>query len=167
MGGGCCPPMDLFRSEPMQLVQLIVPIESAYLTVSYLGDLGLLQLKDTNIVMDIQSRYGFCEGSISSLICFLSGGRSLRKARPATLSPESRLGGRIAGENVIPVEECRWEEDAEIRNVRARFRPTSLLDRDDVFPGIPTSPSTLRTHNRRPRFDEAPSATQKANKRRN
>ncbi|CAI0377629.1 unnamed protein product [Linum tenue] len=47
-GGGCCPPMDLFRSEPMQLVQLIVPIESAHLTVSYLGDLGLIQFKDLN-----------------------------------------------------------------------------------------------------------------------
>ncbi|KAL5697367.1 V-type proton ATPase subunit a3 [Ranunculus cassubicifolius] len=47
-GGGCCPPMDLFRSEPMQLVQLIIPIESAHLTVSYLGDLGLLQFKDLN-----------------------------------------------------------------------------------------------------------------------
>ncbi|OWM80297.1 hypothetical protein CDL15_Pgr019577 [Punica granatum] len=46
--GGCCPPMDLMRSEPMQLVQLIIPIESAHLTVSYLGDLGLLQFKDLN-----------------------------------------------------------------------------------------------------------------------
>ncbi|KAL6211511.1 hypothetical protein ACLB2K_016735 [Fragaria x ananassa] len=46
--GGCCPPMDLFRSEPMQLVQIIIPIESAHLTVSYLGDLGLLQFKDLN-----------------------------------------------------------------------------------------------------------------------
>ncbi|XVE67023.1 hypothetical protein DITRI_Ditri08aG0127000 [Diplodiscus trichospermus] len=46
--GGCCPPMDLFRSEPMQLVQLIIPMESAHLTVSYLGDLGLLQFKDLN-----------------------------------------------------------------------------------------------------------------------
>ncbi|GAB4853854.1 V-type proton ATPase subunit a2 [Ancistrocladus abbreviatus] len=47
-GGGCCPPMDLLRSEPMQLVQLIIPIESAHLTVSYLGDLGLIQFKDLN-----------------------------------------------------------------------------------------------------------------------
>ncbi|KAK6253720.1 hypothetical protein QUC31_015440 [Theobroma cacao] len=46
--GGCCPPMDLFRSEPMQLVQLIIPIESAHLTVAYLGDLGILQFKDLN-----------------------------------------------------------------------------------------------------------------------
>ncbi|KAL0561131.1 hypothetical protein IC582_001551 [Cucumis melo] len=46
--GGCCPPMDLFRSEPMQLVQLIIPIESAHRTISYLGDLGLLQFKDLN-----------------------------------------------------------------------------------------------------------------------
>lgn len=47
--GGCCPPMDLFRSEPMQLIQLIIPIESAHCTVSYLGDLGLLQFKDVSI----------------------------------------------------------------------------------------------------------------------
>lgn len=46
--GGCCPPMDLFRSEPMHLVQLILPIESAHLAVAYLGDLGLLQFKDLN-----------------------------------------------------------------------------------------------------------------------
>nr|ACG48850.1 hypothetical protein [Zea mays] len=45
-GGGCCPPMDLMRSEAMQLVQVIIPAESAHLTVSYLGDLGLLQFKD-------------------------------------------------------------------------------------------------------------------------
>ena len=46
--GGCCPPMDLFRSEPMQLIQLIIPMESAHRTISYLGDLGLLQFKDLN-----------------------------------------------------------------------------------------------------------------------
>ncbi|XP_019169256.1 PREDICTED: V-type proton ATPase subunit a3-like isoform X2 [Ipomoea nil] len=46
--GGCFPPMDLFRSEPMQLVQLIIPIESARLSVAYLGDLGLIQFKDLN-----------------------------------------------------------------------------------------------------------------------
>nr|GMD08658.1 V-type proton ATPase subunit A3 [Ipomoea batatas] len=45
---GCVPPMDLFRSEPMQLVQLIIPIESARLSVAYLGDLGLIQFKDLN-----------------------------------------------------------------------------------------------------------------------
>ncbi|KAM1342635.1 hypothetical protein ACFX2F_006936 [Malus domestica] len=42
----CCPPMDLFRSEPMQVVQIIIPIESAHLTVSHLDDLGLIQFKD-------------------------------------------------------------------------------------------------------------------------
>ncbi|XP_057495439.1 V-type proton ATPase subunit a3-like [Actinidia eriantha] len=47
-GGGCCPPMDLFRSEPMQLLQLIIPIESAHQTLAYLGDLGLIQFKDLN-----------------------------------------------------------------------------------------------------------------------
>ncbi|XP_021849943.1 V-type proton ATPase subunit a3 [Spinacia oleracea] len=45
---GCCPPMDLMRSEEMQLVQLIIPLESSHLTVSHLGDLGLLQFKDLN-----------------------------------------------------------------------------------------------------------------------
>ncbi|XP_066396163.1 V-type proton ATPase subunit a3-like [Miscanthus floridulus] len=47
-GGGCCPSMDLMRSDAMQLVQVIIPAESAHLTVSYLGDLGLLQFKDLN-----------------------------------------------------------------------------------------------------------------------
>ncbi|KAJ8763484.1 hypothetical protein K2173_002367 [Erythroxylum novogranatense] len=46
--GGCCPPMDLFRSESMQLVQLIIPVEASHLTVSYIGDLGLIQFKDLN-----------------------------------------------------------------------------------------------------------------------
>lgn len=46
--GGCCPTMDLLRSEPMQLVQIIIPIESAHRTITYLGDLGLFQFKDFN-----------------------------------------------------------------------------------------------------------------------
>ncbi|XVF36022.1 hypothetical protein REPUB_Repub19eG0022400 [Reevesia pubescens] len=40
--------VDLLRSEPMQLVQLIIPNESAHCTISYLGDLGLFQFKDLN-----------------------------------------------------------------------------------------------------------------------
>ncbi|CAK8569052.1 unnamed protein product [Lathyrus sativus] len=40
--------MDMLRSEPMQLVQLIIPIEAAHRTISYLGDLGLFQFKDLN-----------------------------------------------------------------------------------------------------------------------
>ena len=40
-GGGCLPPMDLMRSEEMQLLQVIIPTESAHLAVSNLGDLGL------------------------------------------------------------------------------------------------------------------------------
>ncbi|XP_057975826.1 V-type proton ATPase subunit a2-like [Malania oleifera] len=46
--GGCWPTMDLLRSEPMQLVQLIIPMESAHRTISYLGALGLFQFKDLN-----------------------------------------------------------------------------------------------------------------------
>lgn len=49
MGGGTHrPTMDLLRSEPMQLVQLIIPIESAHRSISYLGDLGFFQFKDLN-----------------------------------------------------------------------------------------------------------------------
>ena len=40
------PAMDLMRSEEMHLVQLIIPIESAHRTISYLGDLSVFQFKD-------------------------------------------------------------------------------------------------------------------------
>ncbi|GJS92255.1 V-type proton ATPase subunit A3 [Tanacetum coccineum] len=43
---GCCPSMDLFRSEEMHLVQIIIPIDSAHFSASYLGDIGLIQFKD-------------------------------------------------------------------------------------------------------------------------
>ncbi|KAF9684402.1 hypothetical protein SADUNF_Sadunf04G0114600 [Salix dunnii] len=49
--------MDLFRSEAMHLVQLIIPIESAHHTVSYIGDLGLIQFKDVRA----HSSLIFCE----------------------------------------------------------------------------------------------------------
>eukprot|EP00897_Mesotaenium_endlicherianum_P007882 jgi/Mesen1/7121/ME000369S06443 len=41
-------PMDLFRSEEMEVVQLIIPAEAAHDTITYLGQLGLLQFKDLN-----------------------------------------------------------------------------------------------------------------------
>lgn len=40
--------MDLLRSEPMQLAQLIIPIESSHQTISRLGDLSIFQFKDLN-----------------------------------------------------------------------------------------------------------------------
>ncbi|KIZ03543.1 V-type H+-transporting ATPase subunit I [Monoraphidium neglectum] len=40
--------IDLWRSEEMQLVQLMVPAESAHDTIGALGDVGLLQFKDLN-----------------------------------------------------------------------------------------------------------------------
>ncbi|XP_018473503.1 V-type proton ATPase subunit a1-like isoform X2 [Raphanus sativus] len=42
------PEMDLMRSEKMTLVQLIIPVESAHRSVTYLGELGLLQFRDLN-----------------------------------------------------------------------------------------------------------------------
>lgn len=46
--GDCCQTMDLLRSEPMHLVQLIIPAESGHTTISYLGDLGVFQFKDVS-----------------------------------------------------------------------------------------------------------------------
>lgn len=40
--------IDLWRSEEMNLVQLIIPSESAHDTVAALGEVGLLQFKDLN-----------------------------------------------------------------------------------------------------------------------
>lgn len=40
--------MDLFRSEEMILAQLIIPVESAHHTMTYMGELGLFQFKDLN-----------------------------------------------------------------------------------------------------------------------
>lgn len=48
LGDPDVPSMDLFRSEEMTLVQLIIPAESAHETVTNLGELGLLQFKDLN-----------------------------------------------------------------------------------------------------------------------
>ena len=47
-GGWASATMDLLRSEPMQLAQLIIPVESAHRTISYLGDLALFQFKDVS-----------------------------------------------------------------------------------------------------------------------
>lgn len=51
--------MDLLRSEAMQLVQLIIPIESAHRTISYLGDLGLFQFNDVIFTSNTFSSYLF------------------------------------------------------------------------------------------------------------
>ena len=40
--------MELFRSETMQLVQMIIPAEAAHATVTALGEIGLVQFRDLN-----------------------------------------------------------------------------------------------------------------------
>lgn len=45
--------MDLFRSESMQLVQIIIPNESAHRTIDYLGEIGLIQFKDVRFLISI------------------------------------------------------------------------------------------------------------------
>lgn len=76
-GGGCCPSMDLMRSEAMQLVQVIIPAESAHLTVSYLGDLGLLQFKDVRLPTPQScARLGCSRPPSSALVRDLAGDRT-------------------------------------------------------------------------------------------
>ncbi|GAB4815451.1 hypothetical protein N2152v2_002497 [Parachlorella kessleri] len=41
-------PLSLFRSEEMQLMQLLIPAESAHQTITALGEVGMLQFKDLN-----------------------------------------------------------------------------------------------------------------------
>ncbi len=40
---------ELFRSEPMQLVQLFMSLEAARDTVDELGEIGLIQFKDVRL----------------------------------------------------------------------------------------------------------------------
>ena len=40
--------MDMFRSEEMELVQLIIPAEAAHDTVQTLGSVGLVAFRDLN-----------------------------------------------------------------------------------------------------------------------
>ncbi|XWS21008.1 hypothetical protein CRYUN_Cryun30bG0018000 [Craigia yunnanensis] len=53
------PTMDLLRSETMQLVQLIIPIESSHRTIFYLGDLGLFQFKDIKRFGEMERKLRF------------------------------------------------------------------------------------------------------------
>lgn len=51
--------MELFRSAEMNLIQLIIPSESAHDTVTYLAELGLIQFKDVWILLPVHSRLAF------------------------------------------------------------------------------------------------------------
>ncbi|XP_057827515.1 V-type proton ATPase subunit a1 isoform X2 [Cryptomeria japonica] len=42
------PAVEQFRSEEMNMVQLIIPVESAHRSITYLGELGCLQFKNLN-----------------------------------------------------------------------------------------------------------------------
>ena len=45
--------MDLFRSEEMNKVQLIIPSDSAHYTMTYLAEIGQLQFKDVSVFFDL------------------------------------------------------------------------------------------------------------------
>ncbi|KAF3509174.1 hypothetical protein F2Q69_00002405 [Brassica cretica] len=65
------PQMDLMRSEKMTLVQLIIPVESAHRSVTYLGELGLLQFRDVSVVVDLRSAFFSFTKPIESVAVFL------------------------------------------------------------------------------------------------
>eukprot|EP00798_Chlamydomonas_sp_ICE-L_P004063 gene4063-14152_t len=46
--GGWLGHVDLWRSEEMQLIQIMLPTESAHGMVAALGEIGMLQFKDLN-----------------------------------------------------------------------------------------------------------------------
>jgi hypothetical protein len=69
------------RSEAMQLVQVIIPAESAHLTVSYLGDLGLIQFKDVRPPAPCSSLRLRCSGLWYLEVLFIEGVGDLVGAR--------------------------------------------------------------------------------------
>jgi hypothetical protein len=60
---------ELFRSEPMQLVQLFMSLEAARDTVDELGEIGLIQFKDVRSLspLPLQNCFRPLSFSISSL----------------------------------------------------------------------------------------------------
>ncbi|KAK4859164.1 hypothetical protein QYF36_000573 [Acer negundo] len=86
--------MDLLRSEPMQLVQLIIPVESAYRAISYFGDLGLFQFKDLNAEKSPFQRTYAAQikrcGEMDRKLRFFK-----EKITKAGLSPSTRSSGSI------------------------------------------------------------------------
>nr|GLL33862.1 V-type proton ATPase subunit a1-like [Ipomoea trifida] len=58
------PPMDLMRSEKMNFVQLIIPVESVHRAVTYLGQLGLLQFRDVKRCAEMSRKLRFFKDQI-------------------------------------------------------------------------------------------------------
>ncbi|XP_034676946.1 V-type proton ATPase subunit a2-like isoform X2 [Vitis riparia] len=109
--------MDLLRSEPMQLVQLIIPVEAAYRTISYLGDLGLFQFKDLNAEKSpFQRTYATqikrC-GEMARKLCFFK-----EQMTKAGLSPSTRSMAR-ADFNLDDLEVKLAEFEAELTEIKA------------------------------------------------
>jgi vacuolar-type H+-ATPase subunit I/STV1 len=46
--------MDLFQSEEMHKVQLIIPADSAHDTMTYLAEIGQVQFKDVRLALSVQ-----------------------------------------------------------------------------------------------------------------
>jgi hypothetical protein len=59
--------LDIFRSAPMSLLQLYIPIETAQATVAELGILGLVQFRDVSQICGVLGIY--C-GFVYLHVCF-------------------------------------------------------------------------------------------------
>ncbi|XVF63769.1 hypothetical protein PTKIN_Ptkin09bG0113600 [Pterospermum kingtungense] len=81
------PTMGLLRSEAMQLVQLIIPVESSYRTISCLGDLGLFSIQRPQFGEEpVPTNIRFTEsGEIARKLCFFK-----EQMMKAGLSPSAR-----------------------------------------------------------------------------
>lgn len=55
---------DLWRSQPMQLVQLFINLEAAHDTVDELGELGLVQFRD------VRAKFWFVSKKIQMPVVF-------------------------------------------------------------------------------------------------
>ena len=69
---------DLWRSQPMQLVQLFINLEAAHDTVDELGELGLVQFRDVRekralvfgeVRCNFRDEFVALEADVSAVLC--------------------------------------------------------------------------------------------------
>jgi len=89
--------MELFRSETMQLVQMIVPAEAAHDTVTALGEVGLVQFRDLNpdrsaFQRTYASQVKRCDEMLRKMRFFAE---QMHKAGLVAVPPRGRRGPRV------------------------------------------------------------------------
>jgi hypothetical protein len=100
---------ELWRSEEMQLVQLMVPSESARDTVAALGEIGMLQIRDLNVDKSAFQRTYATQVRL--------GGRGSSRGSPSVVSnfqrapasPPCRSSGAMRWRGSCTISLSRWE----------------------------------------------------------